>query len=157
MAGSSSQSFNLQRFLRNRHSILHFVLESEDAKFQTLVHKNICETYHLQPSRMHNMKQWLELVVPIQWLRVFAIDCIPYRELVLEFFSTFSIRTEEADFNYPSILFKLGGVMRAISLREFALRLGIYTTEEIEQGLLSRWHSATDLQLLNFWKQLFDK
>jgi hypothetical protein len=46
--------------------------------------------------------------------------------------------------------------MRAVSLNEFALRLGIYTTEEIEQGLLGLWHSATPSQLLEFRQQLVD-
>jgi hypothetical protein len=67
------------------------------------------------------------------WSRLFAMMELPtYRELTVEFLSTFVYqrRTPETPAGVPEVSFRLRGVWREMSLREFSVRVGLYTDEE---------------------------
>ncbi|KAM0065065.1 hypothetical protein Hdeb2414_s0003g00110411 [Helianthus debilis subsp. tardiflorus] len=67
------------------------------------------------------------------WLRFFSIKHPQYRELCLEFLTTYEFQTPCTDYSYArSITFRMAGVERSCSLIEFAKRMGVYTDEEME-------------------------
>ncbi|KAJ0510598.1 hypothetical protein HanRHA438_Chr11g0516661 [Helianthus annuus] len=67
------------------------------------------------------------------WLRFFSIKHPQYRELCLEFLSTYEFQTPCTDYSYArSITFRMAGVERSCSLIEFAKRMGLYTDKEME-------------------------
>ncbi|MFS7988743.1 hypothetical protein Hanom_Chr11g01038461 [Helianthus anomalus] len=73
------------------------------------------------------------------WLRFFSIKHPQYRELCLEFLSTYEFHTPCMDYRYTrSITFRMAGVERSCSLIEFAKRMGLYTDEEMETDVFSK-------------------
>ncbi|KAM0065064.1 hypothetical protein Hdeb2414_s0003g00110401 [Helianthus debilis subsp. tardiflorus] len=91
------------------------------------------------------------------WLRFFSIKHPQYRELCLEFLSTYEFQTPCTDYSYArSITFRMAGVERSCSLIEFAKRMGLYTDTEMKtdvflKGLIKLPDAVTPEQV---WAQI---
>ncbi|XP_021991776.1 mediator of RNA polymerase II transcription subunit 12-like [Helianthus annuus] len=91
------------------------------------------------------------------WLRFFSIKHPQYRELCLEFLSTYEFQTPCTDYSYGrSITFRMAGVERSCSLIEFAKRMGLYTDKEMKtdvflKGLIKLPDAVTPEQV---WAQI---
>ncbi|KAI3819874.1 hypothetical protein L1987_13726 [Smallanthus sonchifolius] len=92
------------------------------------------------------------------WLRFFDIQGYQYREICLEFFSTYSFKLSDRDFEYgEAIQFRLGGVDLSCSLKDFARRMGLYNEEEMETDMfLEDVHDLPDTTATPtlFWREI---
>ena len=75
------------------------------------------------------------LFVSDAWRNVFDIRENVYKELCLEFYSTFAFDETVGDdkiMTEKSIFFRLGGKKHSMTLAEFGVALGLYTEEAME-------------------------
>ena len=75
------------------------------------------------------------LFVFYAWRTVFDIRENVYKELYLEFYSTFGFDETVGDdkiMTEKSIFFRLGGKKHSMTLAEFGVALGLYTEEAVE-------------------------
>ncbi|KAJ0871065.1 hypothetical protein HanRHA438_Chr11g0507911 [Helianthus annuus] len=102
--------------------------------------------------------------IPIDspWHRLFDLAHTPtYRELLVEFLSSFTFHPpgEPVQLPYPGaphppeISFRLAGVMRSMTLAEFAVRFGLYMQEEIETEIYTAGLVVVEKPtLVGFWQ-----
>ncbi|KAJ9539170.1 hypothetical protein OSB04_031903 [Centaurea solstitialis] len=87
----------------------------------------------------------LEYYICKAWDRVFNINEILYRELILEFVTTYTFNPVKAteDCREKCVSFRLGGTWRSLSLAEFGVALGIYTQAEVNDPGFEEYMVAT--------------
>ncbi|KAI7746769.1 hypothetical protein M8C21_025279 [Ambrosia artemisiifolia] len=91
------------------------------------------------------------------WLRFFSIKHLQYKELCLEFLSTYEFQTPCTDYSYGrSIRFRMAGIERSCSLIEFSRRMGLYTDEEMETDIFLKGLTKlpSDVSPQQFWAQI---
>jgi hypothetical protein len=98
--------------------------------------------------------------VSYAWYRMFSIRENIYRELVVEFYSTFRFEHRSTDWTAETITFQLGGRPRRMSLVEFAIGIGLYESNEIHNPHFLDHISAgavaklTDLEIAEEWQYI---
>ncbi|XP_035836908.1 uncharacterized protein LOC118484905 [Helianthus annuus] len=102
--------------------------------------------------------------IPIDspWHRLFDLAHTPtYRELLVEFLSSFTFHPpgEPVPLPYPGaphppeVSFRLAGVMRSMTLAEFAVHCGLYMQEEIETEIYTAGLVVVEKPtLVGFWQ-----
>ena len=75
------------------------------------------------------------------WSRLFGIEKPLVRVLMLEFFCTVHYRETETDLEAAgAIVFRLGGISRSMTMRQFILAFGLHTEEEMASpGFAAYW------------------
>lgn len=95
--------------------------------------------------------------VSYAWIRLFQIYEPIFRELVMEFFSTFAFNHRSTDFHEDTLTFQLGGEPRSMSLVEFAIAVGLYTEDEtanphfLDHLLSARVQKFNAMELAEHW------
>ncbi|KAK9049651.1 hypothetical protein SSX86_031380, partial [Deinandra increscens subsp. villosa] len=106
--------------------------------------------------------------VDTPWSRLFTMDLPAYRELTVEFYSTFRWRphvdppppdqSDDDAVDPPEIRFSMFGYQHQMDLPEFAWRTGLYTEAEVQQPLFTESiHTLPDDELKNFWPAIGDR
>ncbi|XP_076944354.1 uncharacterized protein LOC143614957 [Bidens hawaiensis] len=103
------------------------------------------------------------------WERLFTAKDPAYRVLKLEFYSTFVFRprpegdlqvpmlVEDADTSKAEVRFRMLGILHNLSMEEFAIALGLYTTEDITAPVYTQSiHESPDDVLRCFWTAISD-
>ena len=91
------------------------------------------------------------------WQRLFSISRSVYHELALEFFATFHLITPLTDYEREDALtFRLAGAERRLSLRQFAVLMGLYQQEELDTPAFTE--AITDwpegVTPISFWPEI---
>ncbi|KAK9064754.1 hypothetical protein SSX86_016136 [Deinandra increscens subsp. villosa] len=105
--------------------------------------------------------------VDTPWSRLFTMDLPAYRELTVEFYSTFRWRphvdplpdqSDDDDVDPPEVRFSMFGYQHQMDLPEFAWRTGLYTEAEVQQPLFTESiHTLPEDELKNFWPAIGDR
>ncbi|KAL8224280.1 hypothetical protein R6Q57_019755 [Mikania cordata] len=107
----------------------------------------------------------LERLLGPKWVRVLACDWPRYKELTMEFHSTFMYDDSEFD-SLDAISFSLGRQVYEMTIPQFAVVSGFYTEEEVmSPRFVSSLRGATkknrdfcisDVDLSEFWATIAD-
>ncbi|KAK9064820.1 hypothetical protein SSX86_016202 [Deinandra increscens subsp. villosa] len=105
--------------------------------------------------------------VDTPWSRLFTMDLPAYRELTVEFYSTFRWRphvdplpdqSDDDVVDPPEVRFSMFGYQHQMDLPEFAWRTGLYTEAEVQQPLFTESiHTLPEDELKNFWPAIGDR
>ncbi|KAK1441601.1 hypothetical protein QVD17_07617 [Tagetes erecta] len=94
------------------------------------------------------------------WSRLFDIATRPsYCELTVEFLSSFVFNRPPRDYvedpaqPFREITFRLCGVYRSMTLREFACRSGLYMEEELDTPLYTEGIRTLPRETLEVWER----
>ncbi|KAL8260138.1 hypothetical protein R6Q59_028091 [Mikania micrantha] len=94
------------------------------------------------------------------WRRLLDTTRPGYRELTIEFYSTFKFHDTGVGLHYARAMeFRLGGVDRSLSITQFARVMGIYSEEELQQPLYRDSLLAKDVSnvvLCTWWPTIAD-
>ncbi|KAD3640894.1 hypothetical protein E3N88_30117 [Mikania micrantha] len=104
-----------------------------------------------------NQQTRLQPLITEPWSRLFYYNRPQYRELLLEFFASYS-------FSFPSqnvyrkrfgLTFRLGGRWRRLSVAQFATRMGLYTEGELDSEIFDGLHDFEDeIEKATFWAEV---
>ncbi|KAD5507914.1 hypothetical protein E3N88_15617 [Mikania micrantha] len=104
-----------------------------------------------------NQQTRLHPLITEPWSRLFYINRPQYRELLMEFFASYS-------FSFPSqnvyrkrfgLTFRLGGRWRRFSVAQFATRMGLYTEGELDSEIFDELHDFEDkIEKAMFWAEV---
>ncbi|KAF5809325.1 hypothetical protein HanRHA438_Chr04g0165931 [Helianthus annuus] len=124
------------------HAFLQFEENSPAlARLATIRHKALepARTISWTTLQTLGVKERAKTFLPSAWQRLFAIQQPQYRELVLEFCSTYEFALSCHDlFDDQAIRFRLGGHDHHLSVAQLGLRMGIYTEAEVQRRCFRR-------------------
>ncbi|KAK1415482.1 hypothetical protein QVD17_31264 [Tagetes erecta] len=144
------------------HRFLQFEDGSQEAnKFTSIQHKALVTTRTLDWTVLDALgeKDRAKALLPLPWRRLFDIKRPQYRELVLEFCSSFKFRYPTKRLHDDQIItFRLGGMPRNLSVAQLGVRMGLYTNAEIRKsifknGLLDLPNDATG-KVAELWQDI---
>ncbi|PPR96197.1 hypothetical protein GOBAR_AA24471 [Gossypium barbadense] len=120
-----------------RHSFLKFLQASHEELFQILRARPITTGRYIDWATVEQVQlanTIRALLSTYPWERFFAITKPTYLELTLELCSTFHLQVVMTNNDDPgTIHFRLGGLVRAMSVPEFGVALELYTDEFMEE------------------------
>ncbi|GJX38100.1 hypothetical protein Tco_0251403 [Tanacetum coccineum] len=94
------------------------------------------EVYEMLRIKLRKAESGEEIFTSVAWIRAFNINELIYAELCHEFYSTYEFDEVCASDELQTkkiIKFRLGGCAHSLTLPEFARRLGLYQTAELDE------------------------
>ncbi|KAK5775743.1 hypothetical protein PVK06_043681 [Gossypium arboreum] len=89
------------------------------------------------------------------WGFFFEIIEPTYLELTMKLYSTFYLQVVMTNFDDPgTVQFRLGGLVRQLSVPEFEIALGLYTEEFMDDNELDTLHRHIHYSSSKFWKDI---
>lgn len=152
-AAESSRAAEIRAQTKN-HPFLQFTNSYHHARYMVLKERDIKTTNGIDWEQIPKIDPCNRLasLLPIDtpWRRFFDILEPSYDELVYEFWSTVNI-TPTINLTYPGIYFRLAGKEIHMSLTEFALRLGIYTENEVSSPIFTEAATYISTRTTDYW------